>query len=128
MSDLRAGVGGEIIMFPRFCAAETAGARSWRRTSLTLTTFLAVSIAASAAQAQCDNTLSQLFPFGNGGGVNALTSVIDTVNIDLLPASSAFLSAPGGVAPDELGGGAWSRAIGGTVETKATSYFNGQFV
>jgi len=109
-------------------AARATGAGSRGRTSLTLTALMAGLLASSGAQAQCHTGLTQLFPFGNGGGVNALTSVIDTVNIAFLTTSSAFVSAPEGVAPDELGGGVWARAIGGTVDTKATSNFNGQFV
>ena len=67
----------------------------------------------------------QYFPFGAGSGVNALTSVISTVNTAFLNNGSAFVSAPA-AAPDSQGGGVWVRAVGGTVDTQANSSFNGQ--
>jgi len=86
--------------------------------------------AASGAQAQCMGgavptpfgtfQLHQFFPFGNGGGVNGLVSVINTVNTAFLNNTTSFVSAPGGPQADQQGGGEWARAIGGTVETKAT--------
>ncbi len=86
--------------------------------------------ASSAAQAQCTHTgasVNTLFPMGTGGGVNALTSVIETVNTAFLTTTSAFVSAPGNAAPDQQGDGAWVRGIGGWVETKSTGVFTGTF-
>jgi outer membrane autotransporter protein len=84
--------------------------------------------ASSGAQAQCtDSAVSQYFPFGNGGGINALNSVINTVNTAFLTNTSAFVSAPGDVAPNQEGGGVWVRGVAGSVETKATGAFNGSF-
>lgn len=89
-------------------------------------------LAASGAQAQCTHTgqsaINTLFPMGSGGSVNALTSVIETVNTAFLTNTSAFISAPGNPAPDQEGGGAWSRAIAGWVDTKSTGVFTGSFV
>ena len=82
-------------------------------------------LASSGAQAQCTPvSASQLFPFGSGSGVNALTSVIETVNTAFLTSTSAFISAPGDPVPDQQGGGAWSRAIGGWVDTKTAGSFS----
>jgi opacity protein-like surface antigen len=71
--------------------------------------------APSAAYAQC---------FGQ---FNAITSVAGTINTAFLPSGSAFLSpAPNG-APNQQGGGVWTRAVGGTVETKSDTNFSGLF-
>jgi opacity protein-like surface antigen len=79
----------------------------------------------TAAQAQCTNNFSQplallVLPFSQGGSVNSLVSVINSVNTAFLTNTSALVSAPGNPLPDQQGGGVWGRAIGGTVETKAT--------
>jgi opacity protein-like surface antigen len=84
-------------------------------------------IASSGAQAQCEGTnvsANQLFPFGSGSSVNALTSVIETVNTAFLTNTTAFISAPGNPAPDQEGGGAWSRVIAGTVQTQTAGSFS----
>lgn len=52
--------------------------------------------------------------------VNALVSVIGTVNTAFLTQSSAFVSAPGNPQPDQPGGGIWTRGVGGHVDTTAT--------
>ncbi len=86
--------------------------------------LMAGALASSGAQAQCSDPNMSYFPFGAGSGVNALTSVISTVNTAFLNNGSAFVAAP--VAePDQLGGGVWVRAIGGTADTKASSSFSG---
>ena len=96
-------------------------------------------MASTGAQAQCTGTevtttyngkqqnalFSSLFPFGQGGGINALTSVISTANTAFLTSTTAFVSAPGDAAPDQQGGGIWIRGIAGSVDTKANSSFNG---
>jgi opacity protein-like surface antigen len=68
--------------------------------------------APSAAYAQCI------------GSLNAAAAVIGTVNTAFLPSGSAFLSSAPNIAPDQQGGGVWTRAVGGTVETKADSNFS----
>ena len=87
-------------------------------------------LASSGAQAQCTSNLPadgmQYFPFGAGSGVNALTSVISTVNTAFLTNGSAFVSESPAAGPDQQGGGVWIRAIGGTVDTQANSSFSGQ--
>ncbi|MBO0754434.1 MAG: autotransporter domain-containing protein [Bradyrhizobiaceae bacterium] len=70
--------------------------------------------APSAAYAQC------------WGALSAITSVIGTVNTAFLPSGSAFLSSPRS-APDQQGGGVWTRTVGGTVDTKANTNFTGLF-
>jgi outer membrane autotransporter protein len=85
-------------------------------------------LASSGAQAQCSaGTGIEYFPFGAGSGLNALTSIISTVNTAFLNNGSAFVSAPSAGA-DQIGGGAWVRTVGGTVETKANTNFSGSFV
>jgi hypothetical protein len=59
--------------------------------------------APSAAYAQC---------FGQ---FNAITSVAGTINTAFLPSGSAFLSPTPNGAPDQQGGGVWTRTVGGTV-------------
>lgn len=84
-------------------------------------------LASSGAYAACTDPsgISSLLPFGTGGGVNALVSMIGTANTAFLTNTSAFVSAPGGVAPDTQGGGVWSRAVTGTVQTESNSTFTG---
>jgi len=84
----------------------------------------------SAAWAECrDNFavagvplpgLTTLLPFGQGGSVNSLVSVINTVNTSFLTSTSAFVSAPGGPRPDQQGGGVWIRGMAGTVDNNNT--------
>ena len=84
-------------------------------------------LASSGAQAQCSgNGIQENFPFGAGGSVNALTSVISTANTAFMNNGSPFVSAPAAV-PDQQGGGIWIRTVGGTVETQANSNFSGSF-
>ena len=71
--------------------------------------------APSAAYAQCF------------GSLNAFTSVIGTVNTAFLPSGSAFLSAAPNSAPDQQGGGVWTRAVGGKVDTQADTNFSASF-
>ena len=89
--------------------------------------LMAGALASSGAQAQCSgNGIQENFPFGAGGSVNALTSVISTANTAFMNNGSPFVSAPAAV-PDQQGGGIWIRTIGGTVETQANSNFSGSF-
>jgi opacity protein-like surface antigen len=71
--------------------------------------------APSAAYAQC------------WGQFNAIGSIAGTVNTAFLPGGSAFLSSAPNSAPDQQGGGAWTRAVGGTVDTSANTNFSGSF-
>ncbi|ABE38251.1 Outer membrane autotransporter barrel [Rhodopseudomonas palustris BisB5] len=64
---------------------------------------------------------SALLPFAAGGAVNSLVSAINTANTAFLTQSTAFVSAPRNPAPNQEGGGVWTRAIGGEVTTKSTS-------
>jgi opacity protein-like surface antigen len=59
-------------------------------------------------------------PFGQGGAVNSLVSVINSVNTAFLTNTTAFVSAPGNPQPNQQGGGVWGRVIAGTVDTQAT--------
>src|SRR5262249_25901744 len=71
--------------------------------------------APSAAYAQCF------------GSLNAITSVIGTVNTAFLPSGSAFLSSAPNSAPDQQGGGVWTRAVAGRVDTQADTNFSLSF-
>ncbi len=64
--------------------------------------------------------LTALLPFGQGGSVNSLVSVINTVNTSFLTNTSAFVSAPGGPRPDQQGSGVWIRGIAGSSDTNNT--------
>jgi opacity protein-like surface antigen len=72
--------------------------------------------APSAAYAQCF------------GSLNAATSVVGTINTAFLPSGSAFLSPTPNTAPDQQGGGVWTRTVGGSVETKADTNFSASFM
>jgi opacity protein-like surface antigen len=72
---------------------------------------MAGALISSAAYAQC------------WGALNAVTSVVSTVNTAFLPNGSAFLSAPSS-ASDQQGGGVWTRTVAGTVDTRADSVLN----
>jgi len=116
-----------------FAAANAAHNSSRRRVIPLLVSGAALMAGAIAspgaqAQSQCSgNGIQEYFPFGNGGGVNALTSVIGTVNTAFLTNGSAYVSAPGNPASDQQGGGVWTREIAGKVDTEANSTFNGSF-
>ncbi len=85
---------------------------------------------APSAWAQCTNTLpgvivggssinaSSFVPLAQGGAVNSIVSVLNTVNTSYLTSTSAFVSAPGNPQPDQQGSGAWTRGINGSVETE----------
>src|SRR5215469_5720557 len=95
-------------------AAERRSAGSTRWPILVLVRAVALmagAFASSAASAQCLDTM------------NALTAAIGTVNTAFLPSGSAFVSAPNS-APDQQGGGVWTRAITGSVDTKVNSDFS----
>ncbi len=85
--------------------------------------FLAGALATNGAQAQCTGSGTQ---FGGAGSINALTSVIGTVNTAFLTGGWAYVSAPT-AGPDQQGGGLWVRTVGGTAETKSNSTLNGSF-
>jgi opacity protein-like surface antigen len=108
-----------------FKAANTGSTRRAVPMLVSGLALMAGAVASSGAQAQCTGAGTDLFPFGSGSGVNALTSVISTVNTAFMNTGSAFVAASG-AAPDQLGGGVWARAIGGTVNTEANSSFSGQ--
>jgi opacity protein-like surface antigen len=75
--------------------------------------------APSAAYAQCVS--------GTFGNLPDITSAIATINTAFLPSGSAFLSAAPNSAPDQQGGGVWTRAVGGTVNTQADTNVSASF-
>jgi opacity protein-like surface antigen len=82
--------------------------------------------AASAAQAECtftfDNEIfNELIPLGQGGAVNSLLGLMNTANTAFMTQSTAFVTAPGGPAPDQPGSGAWGRVVGGLINTENNS-------
>src|SRR5215813_6051567 len=63
------------------------------------------------------------------GSINAATSMIGTVNTAFFPSgSTAFLSPTPNSAADQPGGGAWTRTVAGTVDTKADTNFSALFI
>ena len=56
-----------------------------------------------------------------------LISIINTVNTAYLTNTTSLVSAPGGAQADQTSGGLWSRAIGGTVDTKSDSTSTADF-
>jgi outer membrane autotransporter protein len=84
--------------------------------------------ASSAAQAQCVSTLpgvlpgnglpsAPVIPFATGGSLNSLVSVLNTVNTAFLTQTNAFIGAPANAPPNQMGGGVWTRGIGGRIDT-----------
>lgn len=104
-----------------------AGARSGRKGLILSGLAVAMAISSSSvAMAACTGTgagaaFSPLLPFATGAQVNSLISAINTANTAFLTQSTAFVSAPGNPAPNQEGGGIWTRGIGGEVTTKSTS-------
>lgn len=92
--------------------------------------FAAV-LTSTAAMADCSGTgvlsvggpggVTPFLPFASGGAVSSLISAINASNTAFLTQSTAFVSAPPNPAPNQEGGGVWSRAIGGEMTTKNTT-------
>jgi hypothetical protein len=86
--------------------------------------LIALVTTASGALAQCVTSY-------NFGGISTngllvpqaspLISIINTVNTAYLTNTTSLVSAPSGAQADQTSGGLWSRAIGGTVDTKSDS-------
>jgi opacity protein-like surface antigen len=84
---------------------------------------------ASTAQAQCtSNGLTAPLPAGTvtavagvSASVASLVSSIHTANTAFLTQSSAFIGSPSNPQPDQLGGGAWARGIGGHMMSSTTA-------
>src|SRR5215475_8816577 len=104
---------------PRLCSHPPAGHPSAGSTGwpilMQVSAVALMTGAPSAAYAQCF------------GSFNAIASAIGTVNTAFLPNSPAFLSPAPNSAPDQQGGGVWTRAVAGTVETKSDTNFSGAF-
>lgn len=62
-----------------------------------------------------------LVPFASGGAISSLVSAINASNTAFLTQSSAFIASPPNPSPDQLGGGVWSRGIGGEFTTHGTA-------
>jgi opacity protein-like surface antigen len=88
--------------------------------------------ASSAALADCTAPVTDTAngaPVGNApqffsyGGLvgGALSATINSVNTAFLTQSTAFVGAPPNPAPDQTGGGVWTRGVGGEVNVKSTS-------
>lgn len=111
-----------------------------RKSILLGSSALLVAMAVSgAAQAQCTSTIPtlatytsggvstpitglQLVPLAQSGTVSSLVSILNTTTtVFQAQTGSAFVSSPANAAPGENGGGIWSRALGGEVETKNNS-------
>jgi opacity protein-like surface antigen len=86
----------------------------------------------SAAQAQCTAAGVTTTPplvtqaavaavAGVSASVGSLVSSIHTVNTAFLTQSSAFIGSPPNPQPDQQGGGAWARGVGGHMTSNATA-------
>jgi opacity protein-like surface antigen len=114
---LRAGTGG--MLRTRLCSHPMAGRHSVGTTRwpvlMPISAVALMTGAPSGAYAQCF------------GSFNAIASAIGTVNTAYLPSGSAFLSSSPSTTPDQQGGGVWTRAVGGTVNTQADTNFSALF-
>jgi opacity protein-like surface antigen len=113
----------------KFFAARSRGAQTGQ-TNILAGTAVALLLSSSAAFAQCAAPATTGIALTNqaqlsippGAVAGALSGVIGNVNTAFLTQQgSAFVSAPANPAPDQPGGGVWSRAIGGEVNLKTTS-------
>ena len=107
-------------------AATRASVRAARRAVLLGGTAIALTFAASAAQAQCSSgfvgsrlgTIDLgLASSGTVSAVQSLLGVISTTSTAFQTQTNAFVSAPPNPVPNQPGGGVWVRGIGGTVDT-----------
>ena len=100
----------------RLCSHPAAGRHSAGSTRwpilMPVSAVVLMTGAPSAAYAQCF------------GSLNSITSAVGTVNTAFLPTGSAFLAQTPNSAPDQQGGGVWTRAVGGSVNTGANTNFN----
>jgi hypothetical protein len=95
-----------------------------RKSAILGSTAVALSFAASAAQAQCTFAGA---PIGNASGTsllaastqNSILSTITSLNIAFQTQTSAFIGSPPNPGPDQLGGGTWVRGIGGRTDKSA---------
>jgi opacity protein-like surface antigen len=103
----------------RLCSRPAAGRHGGGSTCwailMTVSAVALIMGAPSSASAQCI------------GDFSAIASVAATINTAFLPSGSAFLSSEPNSAPDQQGGGVWTRAVGGTVDTKPNTNFSGSF-
>ena len=86
--------------------------------------LIALVSTASGAFAQCTPTYNfgVISNFGNlVPSASPLIAIINTVNTAFLTNTTSLVSAPGGAQADQTSGGIWTRAIGGTVDTKSDS-------
>jgi opacity protein-like surface antigen len=128
---LRRGTGG--MSRTRLCSHPAAGrhrAGSTRWPILMPVSAVAlVTGAPSAAYAQCVGNVNNPFAAFAGAAtsvvtaINGATSVIGTINTTFSTSGSAFLSPTPNSAPDQQSGGVWTRAVGGTVDTKSDANF-----
>lgn len=108
--------------------------RSARKIALLSGTAVALTFAASAAQAQCTSGFGGAFrgqnidfgvlSSGNVSAVQSLIGVISTTSTAFQTQSNAFVSAPPNPAPGQPGGGIWVRGIGGTFDTTTPGNYN----
>jgi opacity protein-like surface antigen len=83
----------------------------------------------SGAFAQCvgdvNNPFSAFAPAASSviTAINGATSVVSTINTAFSSSGPAFLASTPNGAPGQQSGGVWTRAVGGTVETKADANF-----
>jgi Autotransporter beta-domain len=86
--------------------------------------LIALLSTASNVFAQCVTTYNfgGISNFGNlVPSASPLIAIINTVNTAFLTNTTSFVSAPGGAQTGQTSGGVWTRAIGGTVDTKSDS-------
>jgi hypothetical protein len=102
-------------------------ARFARKSAIMGSTAIALTFAASAAQAQCTinadpilagplGTLAQL----GTATANTIVSSILSVNTAFLTQSSAFIGSPPSPQANQWGGGTWARGIGGRLDVEST--------
>jgi opacity protein-like surface antigen len=131
MQVLLSGVGGNTMTVTHILPpgkSGAAGAHTSYRGIPMLVSAVALTaglLASTGAQAQCTGNNTDLGLVGSG--LTAITSMIGTVNTAFMTPGSAFVAAPDS-GPNQIGGGAWVRTVGGTADTYSNTNFNGSFL
>lgn len=121
----------------RFGSMQEVASRKTKNVFLVGFAFAAALSASSGASAQgvlpanCTGTLTTSLGIGTissqaGAVASTVAGVIGNINTAFLTQQgSAFVSAPANPAPNQEGGGVWTRALGGTVNINSTTTTSG---
>lgn len=97
-----------------------------RKCALHGSAMMLVLLLSSAAHAQCTGAVGAFGQVGFGSGaadavaaVNSLVSVLNTSNTAFITQTNAFVGSPADAQPNQMGGGVWTRGVGGRVDNSS---------